>query len=711
MSLAEEASDGFIIPSSPCASVASFVSSKDQVKELKAVVSNALNGGGMDSFMGSVGDFLTDEEFFQMNDMDVFKEMYQEYENTPEAAKQQGAQKFLESFSDLMEYKRKKKKRASKRPDNKKCEGNSNITTTSNNTYYSMNKQEELDDASSKHTITTVMSGESATQGSVATENTLNMSSRGRKREGGSFLQRRTASNNNQADKGNKGTTTTETTTSPRQRMRRKASERDATTNTSTRSIPPTSPKAMQRKLSLRDVATNNNSAVLHPIATPLRSSRMIRMAPNNQQRQASLRSRKFRNAGGENANDETTTRESADQTEATEIWESVNEVVLKGPCAELATKLRGPGQEEEASERSSRSQKSATRRTRRTTSLEDNSSSRPSCRRTRSSDELCPPRPSSPRRTRSSDEIVPVRRLRGGTRRPSSIDKTQSCATTKAGKAVGTARVKELNKKKTRSSSAPRSGRTAAKDVQPVNNARTGSENRVASRVARQESCRLASESKPAVGMARVKELNEKKTRSASAPRPGRKEDRLNSLLVTPAEIFQAAKVAKQTPLGSKPAVGMARVKELNKKKTRSSSAPRARRGAEDGLVVTPGEIFKAAKLAKETPLGSKPAVGIARVKELNKKKIRSSSAPRQRITSDTLGDFCFPKLVESDVLGTTQRSQSTRSRQSAGASDSRIELSKSRLEEAKRRRKATGAKSLQRKSTTQTEGTRNSQ
>jgi hypothetical protein len=71
-------------------------------KELRQSFSDMLNGEGMDSFMESCGNFLSDEEFFEMSSMDVFKDMYEEYQKTPAEKKKESVSKLFESFSDLV---------------------------------------------------------------------------------------------------------------------------------------------------------------------------------------------------------------------------------------------------------------------------------------------------------------------------------------------------------------------------------------------------------------------------------------------------------------------------------------------------------------------------------------------------------------------------------------------------------------------------------
>ena len=75
--------------------------------EMRKSFSDMLGGvDGMDSFMASVGNFMSDEEFFELKEMDVFKEMYEEYQKTPATKKEQEASRLFESFSDLMSKKR-----------------------------------------------------------------------------------------------------------------------------------------------------------------------------------------------------------------------------------------------------------------------------------------------------------------------------------------------------------------------------------------------------------------------------------------------------------------------------------------------------------------------------------------------------------------------------------------------------------------------------
>ena len=99
------ASGDFVVASPSSCSHQTPCSATEQV--LRKSFSDMLGNAGMDSFMNSVGNFMTDEEFFKMEDFDVFREMYEEYQNTPAKLKKQSAAKLLDSFSDLMAQKRK----------------------------------------------------------------------------------------------------------------------------------------------------------------------------------------------------------------------------------------------------------------------------------------------------------------------------------------------------------------------------------------------------------------------------------------------------------------------------------------------------------------------------------------------------------------------------------------------------------------------------
>jgi len=77
-------------------------------KEVRQSLSAMLDGGvdGMDSFMASVGNFMSDEDFFEMKDMTTFRDMYDEYQKTPSSEQKESAAKLFESFSDLIAKKR-----------------------------------------------------------------------------------------------------------------------------------------------------------------------------------------------------------------------------------------------------------------------------------------------------------------------------------------------------------------------------------------------------------------------------------------------------------------------------------------------------------------------------------------------------------------------------------------------------------------------------
>ena len=102
--------DGFIVPDSPSPSTASFCSAKeDDVRELRNAVSSLLMGGGGESFVSSVGNFMTDgDEFFDVETLELFQQHVREFENAKD--KQKGAQKLLQSFSELMANHRKTKR-------------------------------------------------------------------------------------------------------------------------------------------------------------------------------------------------------------------------------------------------------------------------------------------------------------------------------------------------------------------------------------------------------------------------------------------------------------------------------------------------------------------------------------------------------------------------------------------------------------------------
>ena len=97
----------------------------------------------------------------------------------------------------------------------------------------------------------------------------------------------------------------------------------------------------------------------------------------------------------------------------------------------------------------------------------------------------------------------------------------------------------------------------------------------------------------------------------------------------VTPEEVFRAARIASGAA-----DEGVDNVKATNKARRRSSSVPRCGTTLEQECIVTPEDIFQAAKIAQLSP--SRPSVGMARVKALNKKKTRSSSAPRPGRSTD---------------------------------------------------------------------------
>mmetsp|Transcript_13366 Transcript_13366/g.25378 ORF Transcript_13366/g.25378 Transcript_13366/m.25378 type:complete len:993 (-) Transcript_13366:75-3053(-) len=99
-----------------CEDNQSVVSTKEAETELRTTFSDMLGGDGMDSFMNSVGNFMTDEEFFETGDLDVFKEIFDEYQKTPASKKKESADKLFESFSELFTLKQSPDKEKRKTP-------------------------------------------------------------------------------------------------------------------------------------------------------------------------------------------------------------------------------------------------------------------------------------------------------------------------------------------------------------------------------------------------------------------------------------------------------------------------------------------------------------------------------------------------------------------------------------------------------------------
>ena len=117
-------------------SPAALATTQNDENEIRQSFSTMINKGVLDdSFMGSVGCFMTDEEFFE------FKDIYDEYQNTPDDEKKNSASKLFDSFSDLVTRKK------SPSPRKAKTAGNDRLTNIRKEL-----RLDEMDDEQSRAT-------------------------------------------------------------------------------------------------------------------------------------------------------------------------------------------------------------------------------------------------------------------------------------------------------------------------------------------------------------------------------------------------------------------------------------------------------------------------------------------------------------------------------------------------------------------------------